>query len=333
MSLGRRRLIRIAAAAGGLALLPNAARARDAAPVAWRGTAMGAPAAITLLHPDRAAAERLLAACVAEIHRAESLFSLFRRESWLTRLNAAGRVEGAPPDFVALVRTARAVSALSDGAFDVTIQPLWALYAGHFARAGADPDGPPADRVAEAQARVGWQRLVADDDAVRFLAPGMAASFNGIAQGWVTDRVADLLRAEGLTDLLLDLGEMRGLGHAPGGRPWRAGVADPERPGGLLAALALRDRALATSGGYGTRFDPAGRFHHLFDPASGRPAGRWASVSVLAATATIADALTKPVSLAPAEAIPALLARGGADGALVAAAGAAPRWIAAGRPG
>ncbi len=324
-SLDRRRFLSVTAAAGvGLAAWLAEKRAR---PVTWAGSAMGAPARITLYHPETRVAERLIAESIAEIHRVEALFSLFRRDSLLVRLNREGRVEGAPAPFLELVERAGRYSALSGGAFDVTIQPLWILYARHFARPGADPDGPSDREVAEAKARVGWGGLRVDGDTVAFARPGMGASFNGIAQGWVTDRVADLLRARGIADMLLDLGEMRALGGHPDGRPWRVGVADPRAPDRLVRSLDLRDQAVATSGGYGTPFDSTGRFHHLFDPATGRPASAWASVTVTAPTATAADALTKAVGLAPPEAIPRILARGGGTAALLIAADGSSRWV------
>ncbi len=324
-SLDRRRFLSVTAAAGlGLAAWLAEKRAR---PVTWTGSAMGAPARITLYHPEVRVAERLIAESVAEIHRVEALFSLFRRDSLLVRLNREGRVTGAPGPFVELVGRARQYSVLSDGAFDVTIQPLWILYARHFARADADPRGPSDLEVAEAKARVGWHGLTVAGDTVAFARPDMGASFNGIAQGWVTDRVADLLRARGIADMLLDLGEMRALGSHPDGRPWRVGIADPRAPDRLFQRLDLRDQAVATSGGYGTRFEPTGRFHHIFDPATGRPASRWAGITVTAPTATAADALTKAVGLAPLAEVPRILAAGGGSAALLIAADGSAHWV------
>jgi len=319
--IDRRRFISVVGAAAGLALVPLLAGGR-ARPITWTGTAMGAPASITLYHPERRVAERLIGECVEEIIRVESLFSLFRRDSWLVRLNRTGRVTGAPAGFVELINRARQVSELSGGAFDVTIQPLWRLYARHFAESDANPDGPPESAIRAARALVGWRDLGVEGDTVAFARPGMEASFNGIGQGWVTDRVADLLRARGIADMLLDLGEMRALGGHPDGRPWRVAVADPSAPDRQIESLDLRDLAVATSGGYGTVFDRLGRFHHLFDPSTGRPASTWASITVTAPTATTADALTKAVAMAPLDRVAAILRAGGGTAAhLIAADG------------
>ncbi len=323
--LSRRRFIAVTGIAAGLALSSRWSRAA-ASPLRWRGTAMGAEASITLYHPDPAAARAVIEAAEAEIARVEAVFSLFRRDSALVRLNRDGRLDRAPPLFLDLLAQARAMAEVSDGAFDVTVQPLWALYSRHFARMDADPAGPPADAMARAAAAVGWRDLIGEGDAVWFRRPGMAATFNGIAQGYVTDRVAELMRQAGIIDVLLDLGEFRAMGSHPDGRAWTVGVADPRAPDRLLETLELRQGAVASSGGYGTVFDPAGHFHHLFDPASGRPSPSWAGVTVAAATATRADGLSTALAVAPPDKAEAIFAAGeGRSAMLVAADGTVRR--------
>jgi thiamine biosynthesis lipoprotein len=93
------------------------------------------------------------------------------------------------------------------------------------------------------------------------------------------------------------MGEIRAIGARPEGRPWRVGLADPERPGVVTETIDLIDRAVATSAGAGFRFDASGRFTHLFDPATGRSPSRYSTVSVIASTATEADALSTAFSL------------------------------------
>jgi thiamine biosynthesis lipoprotein len=310
----RRRFITLAAALPAIGL---AARSGSAQPLVWTGTAMGAEASMTILHRDGAEAHRLLAACVEEIRRLEGVFSLFRRDSALVRLNRDGKLAPAPAELLELARHARGLSALSDGMFDVTVQPLWTLYHGHFAQAQAAADGPAAALVEQARALVGWRGLTEEDGGLRFARPGMAATFNALAQGYVTDRVAALLRAEGLTDMLLDLGELRGFGAHADGSPWRIGISDPREPRRLMDSVDLRDQAAATSGGYGTVFDAAGRFHHLMNPETGRPSFSWAGVTVFAPTATIADGLSTTLAVAPPERAARLLKDGGGTAAVL----------------
>ena len=307
----RRRFLGISAAAAGLALLPfapGAGRAEAPALRVWRGSALGADACIQLHHPE---AERLIGLCLEEIQRLEAVFSLYRPDSALSRLNRAGELADPPFDLVRLLSESAGFSALTDGAFDPTVQPLWTLYAGHFAIPGADPEGPPEGAVREALARVGWRGVVVEADRIAFARPGMALTLNGIAQGYITDRVIELLRRHGVERVLADLGETRALGRHPDGTPWRVGLEDPGRRGTTSRTLYLEDRALSTSGGYGTLFEPSGRFNHLFDPTSGRCAERWPAVSVVAASATVADALSTAFCFMPLEEMRAALARTG----------------------
>jgi thiamine biosynthesis lipoprotein len=139
----------------------------------------------------------------------------------------------------------------------------------------------------------------------------MGVTLNGVGQGYITDRVVELLRAGGVEHALVDMGKTRAIGGHPGGGPWSVGLEDPRAPGTIAERIPLIDRAVATAGGYGTLFDEAGRFNHIFEPWSGRTSWRWLSVSVEAATATESNALSNAFALMPAEATaPVVRARG-----------------------
>lgn len=288
--LTRRRALGLVAAAAGLPLVLRAGRA-TAEVVAWRGRALGAPASLVLHHPDRRAAERLIAGCVAELDRLEGVLSLYRPDSALSALNRAGALASPPPELVAILKDCRRFHALTAGAFDPTVQPLWRLYARHF-QSGGGEGGPSAAAIADARARVGLDAVRASAARIALTRPGMALTLNGIAQGWITDRIVDRLRAAGVTSTLVDMGEIRGLGR------WRVGVS------GTDETLVLTDGAVATSAPAGFAFDPAGRFTHLIDPRTGATPARFARVTVTAPTAAAADALS--TALALEDAAPAL---------------------------
>ncbi|NIR60638.1 MAG: FAD:protein FMN transferase, partial [Gammaproteobacteria bacterium] len=280
----------------------------------WSGAALGAPARIILHHPERAQARAAVAACLAEIERLETEFSLYRPDSALRRLNRDGRLEAPSHDMRRLLGESLRFGALSEGAFDVSVQPLWRLYAEHF---GAHPEareGPAPAQVSRALARVDYRRIELTPERVR-LGPGMALTLNGIAQGYITDRVADLLRARGWSNVLIDLGEIRALDTRPDGRPWSVRLADPAGPPEPRLALALANRALATSAGWGTPFERSGRHHHLLDPGTGRSRNAYRSVTVLAPRATTADALSTALFLMPGPRAETLLRQAGADAA------------------
>jgi thiamine biosynthesis lipoprotein len=285
----RRRFLGVSAVAAAAATVPFATRNQPWATFTWRGIALGAEASLTLQHPGEAEAKAAIADCLAEVARLEAIFSLHRPDSALSKLNTSGYLEDAPPDLSLLVSRSLRLARQTNGAFDPTVQPLWALYGDHFSAPGADPDGPAADHIAAARSRVGWDHVRADGTRIVLRKEGMALTLNGIAQGYITDRVGDLLKARGFSHVLVNLGEQLALGPRWDGEAWTAGVASPEAGAPILLRVPMTQGALATSGGYGCRFDEAGRFTHILDPRTGCPARRWASISVTAARATEAD--------------------------------------------
>ena len=295
----RRRFIRIFAAAAGLMVVPiGRAPQAGANLITWRGTALGADATLQIHHPDRNEAQRLIERSLAEVRRLERLFSLYQDDSALVELNKTSVLVSPATELVELLKLSQHYAVLTDGAFDPTVQALWELYAGYFSREGADPAGPSKAAVQAAVARIGYRKLLVSGD--RIVMPiGTAVTLNGIAQGYITDKVVDLLRAEGIDHSLVDMGETRVIGTHPEGRPWNVAISDPDEPRRIATVLPIVDRAVATSGAYGFRFDQTGRFNHLFNPATGACACLYRSVTTVAQKATVADALSTAFSLMP----------------------------------
>ena len=305
--LSRRRALTIVA---GTAAALMTGRVAPAAPAfhVWEGTALGAPARLILVGAAEHASKAAVRACLDEVERLDREFSLYRPDSALSRLNANGVLDRPSLDLFRLLRLSATVGEQTGGAFDVTVQPLWQAYADHFT---AHPDacsGPPPAAIAEACSRVGCRRLSVRSERIA-LAPGMALTLNGIAQGYITDRVADLLRARGYTNVLVEMGEIRALGPAPAEPPWSIALAAPLSAAAEPLSLPLRDGAIASSAGAATAFDPAASFHHLFVPDTGRSADAFAAVTVVAPRATLADALSTALYVAPPSRIPAIVGR------------------------
>jgi FAD:protein FMN transferase len=303
--LTRRRFIAVTAMAA--AGVMTAAHGAPPAPVTWRGRAMGAETSITLYPADLRQGRELLAHCRNTIGRLESELSLYQPDSALCRLNHEGALEGAPDALLQVLGIAREIHDLTGGAFDVSVQPLWRLYADHFLKSDANPEGPAAADISAARARVDANAIEIRGRTIRLKRPHMSLTLNGIAQGYITDQVAGLLRDAGMRHVLLDLGEFRALGPHPDGRPWRIGLRDPGVAWRLMDAVPLSQGAIATSGGYGTVFDAAGRFHHLFDPETGGPARHYLSLSIQGPDAARADALSTGLSALPPERAGAVL--------------------------
>jgi thiamine biosynthesis lipoprotein len=321
LSITRRRFIGISAAAGGLSLLPLAHGTQaHALAVTWRGLALGAVASLQIHHPDRAAAQELIRRSLAEVRRLERVFSLYREDSALVALNRHGALGAPPAELVELLGQARRYAELTGGAFDPTVQPLWALYTDHFSKPGAAPDGPPAADVKAALALVGYSNVLVSRDRIALAHRGMALTLNGIAQGYITDRIVALLRTGGIEHSMVDMGESRAIGARPDGQAWEVGLADPDEPRRIAQTIPIVDQAVATSGGYGFRFDTAGRFNHLFDPITGQSASRYRGVTVVMPTATAADALSTAFSLLSPEDINAAFTRLGQGRATITTA-------------
>jgi thiamine biosynthesis lipoprotein len=252
MMLNRRRFLTITAAAFATPLQ---------AQTVWQGQALGASTTITLAGPAPKTSA-LWRKVQSTLTRIETHFSLYQ-DSALTRLNRDGHLAFPAPEFLDLMALAGAVHDATKGAFDPSIQPLWLATA-----TNADPS----------KAQTGWQRLRASQQEIR-LDPGMALTFNGVAQGYAADRIADVLREAGYTDVLIDMGEIVALG------PWQAAIADPQ--GQTLTQIPLQNRALATSSPRGTLIGT--NRPHILHP-SRTPI--WDTVAISATSAALADALS-----------------------------------------
>ena len=238
----------------------------------------------------REAVERVLA-------RIDGRMSTWRPESELSRFNRRQSTEPFPvsADTLAVFRHALEISALTGGAFDVTVAPLvdaWGF--GPAGRPAAFPDSAEIERL---RARVGYRQLTVDAAAstIRKSHAAVSADLSALAKGYAVDEVAELLLAEGIESFLVEVGgEVRAGGRSARGDAWRVGIERPAPgPPALQRQLALRDRALATSGDYRNYHELDGtRLPHAIDPRSGRPVAHGlASASVIDPLCVRADAL------------------------------------------
>lgn len=280
MKLSRRRFISITAAC---VLGTSHTTASETEGARWQGVALGAHADLRLVGLRSREAESLLVAARAEIERLEQQFSLYRSDSALVRLNATGRLDEPGPDMLELCSLVSTIHRASDGVFDPSIQPLWMTYA---SASGA----PDQKTLTTALAATGWSKVEISADRIR-LQPGAALTFNGIAQGFITDRVVSLLKAQGLMAGLVSVGEIAAVGSPPDGNAWSVGLSDHE-DALAEATIRLRDRSVATSSPWGTVFG-SGPSGHILDPATGMAAAaNWRRVSVIHRSTAIADGLS-----------------------------------------
>jgi len=277
--------------------------------------AFGTVVSIKVLHQDARQAELALADALAEARKVDAMMSIYRPGSQVHSLNRDGRLTRPDPHLLAVLDQARRLSALTGGAFDVTVQPLWQL-----ARQGRDG--------AAALPLVGWGGVRADARAVT-LKPGMAITLNGIAQGYAVDLARAALMARGIRHALIDTGEFGALGAAAGGRPWTLGVRDPRSEDHCVGVLQMDGRCVATSGDYASAFTADFSRHHIFDPATGASPLELAAVTVAAPSGMLADGLSTAFMVTGARRALALAA--GMDGVdLLAIDKHGRRWQSAG---
>ncbi len=278
---------------------------------------LGAEARLVLHHQNPRRAKAALAAVLTRVTVLENIFSLMRPDSDLVRLNTHGHLSPVSRDMHDILVFAKKMHRLTGGVFDPSIQPLFRLYADHFAAQNADPAGPPKAALARILAQVGFDKVDISKTHIAFAQSGMALSLNGIAQGYITDAAHRVLATYGLKHALVNFGEYRALGPRPSGQFWRIGLAQADAPWRLLGVVPVQGRALATSAGAGTQFDAAGRFTHLINPHGTDQPNPVASVSVMAPSAVLADALSTALAIMPISKHQQVLAHFPTAGALI----------------
>ena len=303
-ALSRRRAIVLFGCAAGLPSIAvgNAFAAHEGISLyRWDGSALGAQAKLTLAHYDEKEAKNIISSAVQEIDRLEQVFSLHRETSELSTLNSQGYISRPSMDLAKLLKSAVNFGHNTHGAFDITVQPLWRVYATHFSNHSPQSSGPSQKEIADALKTVDYRAVEISNRGIKLRLPEMALTLNGIAQGYITDKVTELLKTRGITQVLVELGETRALDKHPEGRPWRIGLEDPENRNQSTEVIELIDNALATSAGSGTKFSADGQLHHLFDPRTGLPSNHNLSASVITNSAATADALSTALFVAEPE--------------------------------
>ncbi|MDL0430008.1 FAD:protein FMN transferase [Marinobacter sp. TBZ242] len=250
-----------------------------------------------VLQEDQHRLENLADGIDEVLARVDASMSTWREDSELSRFNRledqSQWTEISRPLHEVLA-TAREVSELTDGAFDVTVGPVVNLW-------GFGPDARPdrvpgSDELASRLAAIGYDKLELRDEP-----PGLRASPNqyvdlsAIAKGYGVDEVARFLESEGVSAFLVEIGgEVRVSGRKPDGAAWRLAIEEPvSEQRRINRVVALDSQAMATSGDYRNYYESEGqRFSHTIDPNTGKPIRHsLASVTVIADDCMTADAL------------------------------------------
>ena len=239
----------------------------------------------------------ILSEMEAECLRYENLLSKTVEGSDVWNINhARGERVAVSPETRELIEKALEFSRLSDGRFDISIEPCVALWDFTGDNIGVLPD---AEELAQAAEKVDWTKIDVNDEGVQ-IPEGMSIDLGAIAKGYISDRIADFLREGGVESALLNVGgNVRTLGLKPDGSNWRIGIQDPEgvRDQSIVGVVTLGDNAVVTSGIYERGFTLDGVvYHHILDTDTGWSVqNELAGVSIVTQEACTADALSTTV--------------------------------------
>ena len=233
--------------------------------------------------------EALLDAAEDRVRELEALWSVTDGNSEIYALNRDGSAAGLSPETADLLEAALGMCGRTDGALDISIYPVlraWGFTTGEYAV-------PTEAELDALLSKVDYTRVRQDGTRVA-LPGGMEIDLGSVAKGCAGQRLTWLLRANGVTSALLDLGgNIQAVGSRPDGNPWRIGVRAPEGDGNV-GVVSVSGKAVVTSGGYERYFERDGvRYWHIIDPATGAPArSGLASVTVIGDSGLMCDALS-----------------------------------------
>jgi thiamine biosynthesis lipoprotein len=231
-------------------------------------------------------------AALDEADRLEAILTVFRDTSEVVHVNRTAGHEDVRvgPELFELLQASERLYQETDGAFDVTSNPLSRCW-GFLRREGRVPDEAS---LADARACVGMNQVTLDIDrqSVRFDRPGVELNFGSIGKGYAMDRMAAILRARGVRHALLSAGASSVVAVGGGRDGWPIDLR-PRRARAAVARVRLRDGAVGSSGAGEQFFEIDGQRHgHVLDPRTGWPASGVLGVSVITQDAAAADALS-----------------------------------------
>lgn len=236
---------------------------------------------------DGKAAEKAMELC----REMELIFSRTDEQSELSRLNRREISQVSSP-LAEVIALGLKYSQASGGAFDITLGSVTSLW--DFS--AQDPAVPHSGELAAALEAVGWEKVHLEGNTVTFDHPGTRIDLGSIAKGYIADRMADKLRAEGVSSAIISLGgNLYFLGAKPGGEDYQAGIQFPfQERNETIGGLPVREQSLVTSGIYERCFTLDGKlYHHILNAATGMPVeNELVGVSILSSLSVEGDALS-----------------------------------------
>ena len=237
-------------------------------------------------------AEKAVERAQQEILRIDRLVSTGDPDSEISKLNAS-KGETVSEDTFYLIERAKEITRDTDGAFDISVYPImraWGFTDGRY----RVPEEKELKRLLE---HVHADQILCEGDTHKVILtdPKMEIDLGGIAKGYTSDRVIEILQENGVEHALINLGgNVKTLGHRPDGSDWNIAVTDPEDTQTFIGGVRTSDKAVITSGGYQRYFEKDGVIYdHIIDVSTGYPADSGlSSVTVIAEDGTLADGVS-----------------------------------------
>jgi thiamine biosynthesis lipoprotein len=228
-----------------------------------------------------------------EVDRIEDQLSVFKVNSEVSLINrqAATRPLKVSASLFELLTLSKNLHRATEGSFDITSGPLTRCW-GFLKRQGHVPN---QDEIERTMCVVGSEKLLLDSTSrtVSFSEPGVEINFGSIGKGYALDRVATIFEQHQEPSLLNAAGSsFRAVGSGVRNEGWMIGLRNPLAKKERLGVLRIRDCAMSTSGAEEQSFESEGRrYGHIIDPRTGWPSDNVTSVTVVANSAAISDAL------------------------------------------
>lgn len=262
----------------------------------FSGPTMGSTYSVKYVAEDRVAAkEQLQSETESILAEIDKQLSTYRADSDIEAFNAlpSGECMAVPSGVRELVLAGQRLSAESNGALDLTVEPLLNLWG--FGPQGRGERVPSAEEIAKVRQDVGQRHLRIDGERLCKDA-AVQVDFNSIAAGYAVDRVVARLEASGARSYLVEItGELKAKGRKPDGAPWRVAIEAPRDDERVAQRIIELDGyAVSTSGDYRNYFERDGkRYSHTLDPQTGAPIEhQLAAVTVIDPSALRADGLS-----------------------------------------
>lgn len=234
--------------------------------------------------------ESAVKAAQNEINRLDKLLSVQKENSEIFKLNQSKKMT-VSEDTLTLITRSKEIYTLTDGAFDISCEPLireWGFYS------GLENKVPSKKAIETALEGVGAEHIKIENSTVT-LDKNSSLDLGGIAKGYASHKAAEILKEYGVTSALMSLGgNVRAIGSKPDGESWSVAVTDPDDNSKSIGTLKISDKAVVTSGGYQRYFEENGQtYHHIIDTKTGYPADSGLkSVTIVSDDDALADALS-----------------------------------------